>query len=224
MEPSVPTGSIVLSRPESTYKVGNIVTFSENGKKKELVTHRIVELTRDNGEVVYKTKGDANEDPDAWLVNPKNVVGKVGFTVPYVGYVIDFAKKPQGFILFVIIPATIVVYEELKNLKNEMFNGFKKLKQKKGEKDIAAQNTNLKENDISKLSSILNNTMNHKIPSKGIPSYYLAILAPLLGVAFVVGFSFSHSFFSDQEISTQSTLGASDSFETPIPEIPTPTP
>lgn len=134
MEPAIKTASIVVSSPQPNYFTGDIITFRPEGRAMDFVTHRIEFKDFPNGvdnEPIYKTSGDANEDFDIWEVTNEQIVGKVVFSVPYLGYVADFAKKPQGFILLVIVPATIVIYEELRFLREILFKSLKKLKKKK---------------------------------------------------------------------------------------------
>ena len=53
-----------------------------------MVTHRVVSQGFDgDGEVVLRTKGDANEDPDPKPVRAVQVKGEVWYSVPYLGYV-----------------------------------------------------------------------------------------------------------------------------------------
>jgi signal peptidase I len=120
MEPGIPTGSIILSLPSDLYQPGDVITFAADGDSKMLVTHRLNFKVFENGNTKYITSGDANEDFDRWEVTKENIVGKVVMTIPYAGYAIDFAKTPQGFIALVVIPATVVIYEELKNLLKEL--------------------------------------------------------------------------------------------------------
>src|SRR4030042_1774281 len=134
MEPAINVGSFVISKPSSFYSKGDIITFSLNGNKKNLITHRIEAKLFPDGvdkEPVYLTSGDANEDFDTGFVKNENIIGKVVFTVPYLGYFANFAKTPKGLLLLVIIPATIVIYEELKSLGSQFLRGVKKLRKKK---------------------------------------------------------------------------------------------
>lgn len=129
MEPTVPTASIIFSLPQDSYNQGDIVTFHPEGNTKKTVTHRVeFKLYPDgvNGEPLFLTAGDANEDVDNWEVRSGDIIGKEVITIPYAGYLVDFAKKPQGFILLVIVPATIVIYEELKSLFIEVRKSFSK--------------------------------------------------------------------------------------------------
>lgn len=131
MEPAIKTGSVIFSYPKSNYKEGDIITFAPNGNFKNLVTHRVAARLYPNGatsEPVYKTSGDANEDFDTWQISNKQIVGRVVFSVPYIGYIANQAKKPYGFILLVVIPATIIIYEELKSLFGEIGKIIRKKK------------------------------------------------------------------------------------------------
>ncbi len=218
MEPAVPVGSIVISKPMQSYSVGDIITFSQNGSSKDLVTHRVASISKDESGTTFKTKGDANEEDDGWTIKNENVVGKTSFIIPLAGYVVDFAKKPQGFILFVIIPATIVVYEELKNIKNEISHSLSTMKEKRRRKNEYTEKLpSLAPHQSAFLDSIVSPSFQKKASRPLMPSHYLAILVPLFGVAFVIAFSASHSFFSDQEKDIGNTIGAAASFSTASP-------
>jgi signal peptidase len=125
MEPTIKTGSIVVVKPASDYKIGDIITFGPYSKTKAPTTHRIYEMKVEGGEPIYITKGDANNAPDTREIKKIDIVGKVLFSVPFVGYAVDFAKKPLGFALIIIIPAAIIIYDEIRKI----FGEIKKKKQ-----------------------------------------------------------------------------------------------
>lgn len=127
MEPYIHTGSVIITKPVSNYKVGDIITFGENSKIYLPTTHRIVEIKKVNDEIVYRTKGSANDSEDIKEIPQKEVLGKVFFSIPYLGFIVDFAKKPLGFFLVVGIPAIFIIYEEIKKIIREV----KKVKEKK---------------------------------------------------------------------------------------------
>lgn len=120
MEPAVKVGSIVIIKPVSQYKVGDIVTFGGKQDGEIPTTHRIVGERISDGRVVYSTKGDANEDNDPSEVKESDVVGKVLFSVPSVGYIINFARKPIGIILIILIPALFIIYDEVMKIVREI--------------------------------------------------------------------------------------------------------
>src|SRR3989344_1742628 len=61
MEPDIKTGSVVIIKPSSVYKVGDVVTFGKDTKKDIPTTHRIVSSRAQDGVIMFTTKGDANE-------------------------------------------------------------------------------------------------------------------------------------------------------------------
>ncbi|MEM0095693.1 MAG: signal peptidase I [Candidatus Bathyarchaeia archaeon] len=117
MEPAIPVGSIVVIKPVNpeTLKIGDIICFKIGSESTTTVTHRIINITA-NG---FITKGDANEDPDWWVVKKENVVGKVIAIIPLIGYLGYFVRTPLGFTLLIIIPASLIIIMEIRNIIKE---------------------------------------------------------------------------------------------------------
>lgn len=75
MTPRMPVGSLVVARPTTAeaLRVGQVVMFvppapfTPPGNRP--VVHRILALTRVDGELVVRTKGDANAAPDPWTLD-----------------------------------------------------------------------------------------------------------------------------------------------------------
>ncbi len=120
MEPKIHTGSIVFVKPENDYKINDIITFGPNTKTQTPVTHRINDIKVVANEPVFITKGDANESPDTKEISKKDIVGRVLFSIPYFGYLIFFIKKPLGFILLIIVPAIIILIDEIRKIIKEV--------------------------------------------------------------------------------------------------------
>lgn len=106
MEPGIPVGSIVVASPVDTseIKVNDIVTYRIDSTT--LVTHRVIAINE--GERTFTTKGDANETEDASPVPYENVVGRVKFHLPLIGYISMYIKTPLGIagisaVVFVMI-------------------------------------------------------------------------------------------------------------------------
>jgi len=140
MEPTIKLGSVVLIKPQNSYRTNEIVTFTPSGNSKNLVTHRIIHQKYKNkaqGSSVYLTAGDANKEIDQSPVKEEQILGKVFLSIPYLGYLVNVTKKPYGFILFVIVPATIVIYEELKSSKKELSRLLHRLKAKRKVKEFS---------------------------------------------------------------------------------------
>ncbi len=119
MEPAIKAGSVVFDKKQENYKVGDIITFKVENSK-DTITHRIIGIAGQGLETNFIIKGDANSSPDTKPVMKSNVVGKVLFSIPYLGYLVSFAKTLAGLIILIIIPATIIVYEEIVKIKGEV--------------------------------------------------------------------------------------------------------
>jgi len=64
-------------------KVGDILAFQKNSI---VVTHRIVEIWKQDDRYYFTTKGDNNNTNDADKIEEKNVLGRVQFSFKYIGY------------------------------------------------------------------------------------------------------------------------------------------
>ncbi|MHC0037572.1 signal peptidase I SipW [Pseudoneobacillus sp. C159] len=111
MEPTFKTGSLILvERVENVkeLKEGDVITFKQD--ENNVVTHRIVEVMDQGGSVLYRTKGDNNEEADMNPVLDQNVVAKYsGITFPFIGYFLKYASSPIGTALLLILPGLLLL-------------------------------------------------------------------------------------------------------------------
>lgn len=119
MTPEIKQGSVVMVKPVQDYKIGDVITFGPYTKTKAPTTHRIYDIKLVEGESIYITKGDANNAPDQREIKKSDILGKVLLAVPFVGYAVDFAKKPVGFILIIGVPAALIIFDEVKKIVKE---------------------------------------------------------------------------------------------------------
>ena len=75
----------ILEKKEfSKLKKGDILYYSKDDK---LVIHRIIEIKEtEEKKLEIKTKGDNNNTEDNWIIKEEEIIGKVKFMVPYIGY------------------------------------------------------------------------------------------------------------------------------------------
>lgn len=200
MAPSIPVGSVVLVRTAPVYNQNDIITFHNEGKAQSIVTHRVVFARNTNGQNTYITGGDVNKDVDRYEVKHADIVGKVYFTLPAIGYAVDFAKTPKGFILLVIIPATIIVYEEIRSVQRELAKLFRrKNSQQVGLEAFAGYTRFATAGEAV-------------IERRGVPK--AAIIVPVIGAALVF-VSLTAAYFFDHEQSTSNIMSAAVEFVTP---------
>lgn len=112
MEPTFKTGSIIAVKPvddTNTLKKGEVVTFLQQDNT--IVTHRIVEVIKNGDNSMIQTKGDNNKDMDTQPILAQNVIAKyTGFSIPYLGYFIDFAKSNKGTAILLIVPGVLLIF------------------------------------------------------------------------------------------------------------------
>lgn len=133
MEPAIHTGSLIFAKPAGQYDVDDVVTRRTNDPK-ITITHRIISKEEKYGQIVFRTKGDANDAQDMETVRESDIIGKEIVSVPFLGYPISYAKTPQGLILLIIIPSVIIIYDELNKIKEEI---KKKIEERKKRKAIS---------------------------------------------------------------------------------------
>jgi len=119
MSPSISAGSVVFvedASPESISE-GDVITFSRTvDGRTDRITHRVVDVRRNDGQPYFQTKGDANEEPDAELAPARQVVGTVSFDVPLVGYVVSFLQTGTGIVTLIVVPAIVLLVLEARDL------------------------------------------------------------------------------------------------------------
>ena len=100
MEPTYHVGSVIYVAKTDPVNLqeGDPVTYRLSGGT--IVTHRIYEvLGEGTSDLSFRTKGDANEDPDSPPLPASAVIGKPLFSVPYLGFVSEFVRQPKGLIV-----------------------------------------------------------------------------------------------------------------------------
>lgn len=111
MEPEFKTGSVIAVKSDvntSELQAGDVITYLKD--EYTLVTHRIMDVIETGAGTLFQTKGDHNAAPDVELVLDQNVVAQyTGFTIPYVGYVMNFASTKVGILLLLVLPGVLLL-------------------------------------------------------------------------------------------------------------------
>lgn len=130
MEPEIKINDVVIVVPVSKADLqpGDIINFETyvwDNTKQEIVainvTHYLGAIEEEDGRTVYKTQSytrhqDGTYDTD-WLdedgdpidIFEEDINGRVCFTIPYLGYLIQILKSPIMIVLLVINGALIYV-------------------------------------------------------------------------------------------------------------------
>ena len=109
MEPEYRTGSLVYVKEIDAHaiKPGDVITFRmDNGAA---ATHRVTEITEQNGELVFHTKGDANKQEDTRKLREQDILGRVILNLPMLGYIAAFINTSSGKIAAVLYGMVLLV-------------------------------------------------------------------------------------------------------------------
>ncbi len=112
MEPQIKTGSVILIKKQSNYKLDDIITFKISSKKEIMpTTHRIVDRRIQDDKELYITKGDANQEKDWQEIKQEDVWGLVVVVIPYVGYVVNFLSQGKVFFFLLFLLLLMIVFD-----------------------------------------------------------------------------------------------------------------
>ena len=127
MYPEIESGDLIICHTQESeeIKVGDVIAFFDPaGNGTSIVTHRVLEVTEQNGQLAFRTKGDANNTEDKLLVPANNLVGVYQTRIPNLGNVAIFMQSSTGLVVCVVLPIILLVgydvirrrmYEKKKN-------------------------------------------------------------------------------------------------------------
>ena len=145
MEPFIKTGSVVFVKTidPKTIKKGDVIAFTSPSNPKDTILHR-VDSIKSAEPLIFSTKGDANNSPDAWDVVDVGVKGVYTGAIPYLGYAGAFVKKPIGFAFVIGLPALLFIISQFLNIKKAINEEIsRKVKEQIGHREKTETKINL---------------------------------------------------------------------------------
>ena len=118
---ALPAGSVAMAdwRPARAAGPGDIVVVGTDVNGERLpYAHRLESVRVYSGQVIIQTKGDANAaaDPEPIILKDTDRVMKVHLRVPLVGYLVHFVQTSLGWVLAVLLPATLLCATILRDI------------------------------------------------------------------------------------------------------------
>ena len=154
MRPALEAGDVIFVEdvaPASIEK-GDVITYREgtvevieNGQS-DFITHRVVEVVETDDEHLFRTKGDANNEPDRQAVAAADVVGRVSFHLPYLGHALAFTTTNVGIFTLVIVPIGLLVLGEIYDLTIAARNTRREMNKTTGTKPVSDADESVAEN------------------------------------------------------------------------------
>ena len=113
MYPKIEKGDLIIGRAEKAenIKVGDVISFFDPaGNGTTIVTHRVIEIVEEDGQIAWKTQGDNNNTEDRLAVTADRLVAVwEGTRLPGFGNVALFMQSTPGLIICVICPILLLV-------------------------------------------------------------------------------------------------------------------
>lgn len=113
MYPVIESGDLIICHTEEpeNIQVGDVIAFFDPaGNGSSIVTHRVVEVTEQDGKIAWRTKGDNNNTEDRLPVPADKLVAVYHDTrLPGVGNVALFMQTTPGLIVCVVCPILLLV-------------------------------------------------------------------------------------------------------------------
>lgn len=132
MEPTLNINDLIFNVKvkEEKIKKGDIISFSEGNN---VVTHRINNIIKENGQIYYETKGDNNPNVDEKMTEYDKIVGRYIFKIPKVGYSIRNMQTQVGIFGIIVILLFAEVHARKKENK-EYIRHRKRIEKEEDEK------------------------------------------------------------------------------------------
>lgn len=109
MEPNLQIGDMVIVKKvkQNELNKGDIISFRQG---QSIITHRIVEIIENDGQIVYKTKGDNNNAEDSGNVLYEMIEGKVVKQISKVGKIAIILQRRNTIIFIISIIYIYILY------------------------------------------------------------------------------------------------------------------
>ena len=162
MVPEIYSGDLIICKTADAedIEVNDVISFFDPaGNGTSIVTHRVIEILEDDGEIFFRTRGDNNNTEDKELVPAENLVGVYKMRIAGAGHIAMFMQSTAGLIICVVLPIILLVGYDIirrriyeKNNKQDtdaLLAELEALKAEKAEKekvDIGADNSDSTEN------------------------------------------------------------------------------
>jgi len=111
MIPILEKGDLIFSIgvTPSSLKVGDIILFKSPQNSNVIIVHRIIKIYNDGDVILIQTKGDNNPVPDPWIINGDQVLGKVIFRIPYLGWPSIISNQISWFLPLIFLAIIIII-------------------------------------------------------------------------------------------------------------------
>lgn len=126
MEPELSVGDLIFVKLKnaSDIQIGDVITFNPSSDPNVYLTHRVTQKMEDyegTGVTCFKTKGDANQDEDDFVIDSSRVIGTQQFKLAKLGYFVRFVQLRWYYFipLFIMVIIFIKLLDTYFDMKEE---------------------------------------------------------------------------------------------------------
>lgn len=117
MEPTYPVDTLIIVKRTDPAKIqtGDIISFysSDPALGGAVNTHRVVSAEQDEGQWIYRTKGDANNTVDPYEVRSDDLLGRVIYHSITLGKMSRLTANPLIFVPLILLPLAVILISNL---------------------------------------------------------------------------------------------------------------
>jgi signal peptidase len=102
MNPLIESGDMIICRSAGAgeVQVGDVIAFIDPaGDGTSVVSHRVTSINNEDGELSFRTQGDANNAEDEMSVPEESLLGIYQRDIPGIGNVAMFLQTTNGLIV-----------------------------------------------------------------------------------------------------------------------------
>jgi signal peptidase len=116
MSPTLNIGDLILIENINPKNITNGTIISFYSPIGGVYTHRVIGIEVMSDKYYFRTKGDALDSPDSWLIPENYVIGRVIARIPLIGYLILIPKIYLALFFIIIIAIDVIYVFYLKKL------------------------------------------------------------------------------------------------------------
>lgn len=119
MEPELEVGDVILVKSVNPQDINfeDIITYKSNYGllSGNYITHRVDSIEGEGENLIFRTKGDANDEVDEEIVTPDKIVGVFQKKLGFIKFIMSLLSNKLVFLLIIILPLFVFLVMQLIN-------------------------------------------------------------------------------------------------------------
>lgn len=123
MVPKYQIGDILVSKTidEKDIKVGDDIVYlgEKSSFAGKIVTHQVINIEEENGELKIHTKGIANEEEDP-VITANQVKGKIVYKIRSLSLISKIVNNLMSFYFVIFVPIVIIMFVQIRRIVSSL--------------------------------------------------------------------------------------------------------